>query len=180
MLFTFKELKKKYGSQYKVATAVKNGEIFKVEKGIYSNEKHINGIELVTKKYPNAIFTMDSAFYYYDLTDVIPRQYHLAILEKRKKITKKSVKLYYVKEKHFELGRTTFKTHNTTVNIYDKEKMLVELVRNRNSVGFDYYKEIINNYRKIADELDTRVIEDYLEYYKNRDNIFETIMNEVF
>ena len=29
------------------------------------------------KKYPNAIFTMDSTFYYWDLTDVIPDKFHL-------------------------------------------------------------------------------------------------------
>ena len=29
-------------------------------------------MEIICKKYPSAIITMNSTFYYYDLTDVIP------------------------------------------------------------------------------------------------------------
>ena len=32
-----------------------------------------------SKKYPNAILTLDSAFYYYKLTDYIPNKVHLSI-----------------------------------------------------------------------------------------------------
>lgn len=42
------------------------------------------------------------------------------------------------------------------VKIYDRERMLIELIRNRNSIGFDYYKEIIQNYREIKDTLSTK------------------------
>ncbi len=37
---------------------------------------------------------------------------------------------------------------SATINIYDKERMLIELIRNKNQMAFDYYKEIISNYRK--------------------------------
>lgn len=180
MLYTYKELENKLGSFYKFTLAIKNKEYFKVEKGIYSDNKYINGIELITKKYPNAIFTMDSAFYFYNLTDVIPEKKHLAIQYKRKKISGKDIDLYYTSEKFFELGKTILKTHNTIINIYDREKMLIELVRNKKTIGYDYYKEIINNYREIADELDSRKIEDYTNYYSNGNSIFETICHEVF
>mgnify|MGYP004468011523 FL=1 len=42
------------------------------------------------------------------------------------------------------------------VKIYVRERMLIELIRNRNLIGFDYYKEIIENYREIKDTLNTK------------------------
>ena len=180
MLYTFKELKEKFKTRHQISKAIENNELFKIEKGIYSDEKDVNSFQIFAKKYPNVVFTMDSAFYYYDLTDVIPRKNYIAIHRDSKIKKTKAMQVYYLTDSLFELGKTKMIIHKAEINIYDKEKMLIELVRNRNGVGFDYYKEIINNYRKIVDDLDTRKIEDYLEYYKNRDNIFETIMNEVF
>lgn len=43
---------------------------------------------------------------------------------------------------------------NITINIYDEERMLVELIRRKNTIPFDYYKEIISNYRKKIDKID--------------------------
>ena len=45
---------------------------------------------------------------------------------------------------------------------------------------FDYYKEIINNYRKISDELDMAKIEKYMALFKNEVNIGNTLLREVF
>jgi len=67
-----------------------------------------------------------------------------------------------------------------TVNIYNKERMLIELVRNKRSMGFDYYKEIIASYRKIADKLDVLNIEEYLSSFDKKEYIFRTIQEEVF
>ena len=58
--------------------------------------------------------------------------------------------------------------------------MLVELIRKRNIIPFDYYKEIINNYRKKKDELDIYKIEEYISYYKNEKVLYDTLMREVF
>ena len=77
MIYSYKELKEQYKTDYTIKKLLKNETIFKIEKGIYSDEKYVNYLEIITKKYPNAIFTMNSAFYYYDLTDVIPEKEYL-------------------------------------------------------------------------------------------------------
>ena len=58
--------------------------------------------------------------------------------------------------------------------------MLIELVRNKNSIAFDYYKEIISNYREIVDEIDMSLLAEYLEKFTNKKNISEIIHREVF
>ena len=66
------------------------------------------------------------------------------------------------------------------VNIYDRERLLIELIRKRASIPFDYYKEIIRNYRQISDELDMYKIEQYVSLFKNEVNLFDILQREVF
>jgi hypothetical protein len=65
-------------------------------------------------------------------------------------------------------------------NMYDRERLLVELIRKRKQIPFDYYKEIISNYRKISDDLDMYKIEEYLSLYKNDVNLSDVLIREVF
>jgi len=181
MIYNYTELTKRYGNDYQIKLAINNNEIWKIEEGIYSDEQYPSEKAIITKKYPNAIFTMDNAFYYYDLTDVIPRKYSLAIQHNRKKVNDDpKIEMMYVSKDFFETGRTIIETDGASINIYDKERMLIELVRNKNQIPYDYYKEIINNYREIVDDLDPRKIEQYLKYFKNGDSIARTIRYEVF
>ena len=58
--------------------------------------------------------------------------------------------------------------------------MLIELARSKNQMGYDMYKEIITNYRKIVDDLDMEKIENYLTHFSYEDKLFEIIQDEVF
>ena len=64
--------------------------------------------------------------------------------------------------------------------MYDKERLLVELIRKRKQIPFDYYKEIIANYRRISQDLDMYKIDEYLSLYKNEANLAEALIREVF
>ena len=70
--------------------------------------------------------------------------------------------------------------NNVKINVYNKERMLIELIRNRNLMQFDYYKEIISNYRECVDEIDMSMLADYLKKFTNEKNIFEVMQREVF
>ena len=62
----------------------------------------------------------------------------------------------------------------------DKERLLIDLIKNSDKIPFDYYKEIINNYREISNKLDINKISDYLCYYKHDLDLFIQIQKEVF
>ena len=78
MIYNYKEIIKIYKNDYNLKKAINKKEIYKLEKGIYSNKKIVSPLIIYSKKYPNAVITMDSAFYYYNLTDVIPNKIYLA------------------------------------------------------------------------------------------------------
>ncbi len=46
--------------------------------------------------------------------------------------------------------------NKTTIKIYSKERLLIELIRHRNKIPFDYYKEIISSYRNKIYDLDEK------------------------
>lgn len=180
MLYTRKEISKKYNSTYQLNKALKSKKIFKIQNGIYSDEEYVNPLAVITKKYPNAIFTMDSAFYYWNLTDVIPDKFCLATKRINVRYKDEDIKQYFIKENLFDFGKTTLNIENVEINIYDKERMLVELVRKKTQIPLDYYKEIISNYRNIANTLDSFKISEYISYYKNEKTLYDRLQSEVY
>ena len=180
MLYFHKELKDKLKSDYQIKKAVMNKDYYKIETGLYSDVEFVNPLEIICKKYPNAIFTMNSAYYYYDLTDVIPDYFYLATKRSDSRINDINIKQLFIPNDLFDFGKTEIEIENIKINIYDEERMLVELIRKRNIVPFDYYKEIISNYRKKSDKLDIYKLQEYISYYKNELTLYDTLMREVF
>lgn len=180
MLYTHKELLNTYKSNYQIEKAVKEQKIFKIEKGIYADRKNVHYLEVIVKKYPQAIITGQSAYYYHNLTDVIPDKTYLATKRNAVRINNNRIKQILVSDNLFELGKETLVYEGVSINIYNKEKMLIELIKNKSSIPYDYYKEIIINYRMNAEELQIWKIEQYLENYALAEHILDTIQKEVF
>ena len=180
MIYTYGELKNKGIDNYNINKKIEKKELYKIEDGLYSDTEKFNQLEYITKKYPNSVFTMESAFFYLGLTDYIPDKYFLATKHNAQKILNAKVKQIFMVNYFFEVGKIQMNYNNVMINIYNKERMLIELIRNKNEIPFDYYKEIIGNYREIVDELDMGLLADYLEKFKNGKNIFDIIQREVF
>ena len=65
------------------------------------------------------------------------------------------------------------------IRIYNKERMLIELVRYKSKLPFDYYKEIILNYRKLLPRLDIQKIQDYALMAPKSNKVLEILQMEV-
>lgn len=180
MLYSYNELITKYQTRYNIQKALKTEEIYKLEHDIYSDKKIVDPLILYSKKYPYAVITMDSAFYYYNLTDVIPNKVYLATPRKYRSIKNDKIVQIFMEKSILYEGKTIVKINNQDVYMYDKERLLVELIRKRKQIPFDYYKEIIASYREIIDELDMQKIEKYLSLFKNDLSLSEALQREVF
>ena len=180
MIYNYKEIIKIYKNDYNLKKAINKKEIYKLEKGIYSNKKIVSPLIIYSKKYPNAVITMDSAFYYYNLTDVIPNKVYLATDRNSDKINNSKIVQSFVAKSILNEGKVTLEEDGEKINIYDRERLLIELIRKKKQIPFDYYKEIISNYRAIVDELDMYKIEEYLALFKNDLNLSNILQMEVF
>ncbi len=179
MILTYKQCIERYGSDYMIKKEINEERLFQKEKGFYSDKELCSELELIVAKYPRAVFTGESAYYYYGLTDVIPDYYHLATRRGDTRIKEKRVKQTFVNDDLFEIGKCSMEYQNTKIQIYSRECLLVDLVRFKNKMPFDYYKEVIGNYRRIIDDLDFFSIEDYAGMLKQSKKIMDVIQLEV-
>ena len=179
MLLSYYEAVNKYGSEYKLSKAVSNEKIFKQEHGIYSTERYVSELAIIMKKYPKSVITGEYAFYIHGLTNVIPEKYDLATPAKTAKIMDPRVHQFYIKDEFFSLGIEEKEIDGSIVRIYDKERMLLELLRNKNSMPYDLYKEIILAYREIINNLEIWRIQQYASIFPKSKMISKALDEEV-
>lgn len=92
-------------------------------------------LEIIMKKYPNAILTLNSAFYYYGLTDTIPDHYYVAAPKSNRKIEDVRVKLSFdlYKEIISNYSKLIHKMDMTQIMEYayelPKTNMVMETIR---------------------------------------------------
>ena len=180
MLMTAAECRERFGGAYRVQKAIREGVLFRIESGVYADKSECTEIELLLFKYPRAVVTMESAYYYYDLSDAIPERHALAIDRDARKISDSRVVQYFVPHGTIDIGVTEMKLADETVSrIYDRERLLVETIRYKTKLSYDLYREVIGSFRAIASELYTARMCDYLEAFPRRDALLRTIESEV-
>ena len=110
---------------------------------------------------------------------MIPDHYFLATRRTDTRIKDSRIIQSFLKDEIFDAGITEIQYNNSNIRIYDKERMLIELMRFKSKISMDYYKEIINNYRKISFELDFGIVEDYAAMFKSGAKLMNMIQMEV-
>lgn len=180
MVYSYEEIKKKLGSDYKLKQSLKKKWIFKIISGVYSDREIVDFMVVVCKKFPKAIITMDSAFYYHELTDVVPNKIDVATGSHAYIIDDDNISQYFINDDYLNIGRKEVYIEDNLIPIYDKERMLIELIKRSKQIPFDYYKEIINSYRSISNELDVSLLEEYCYKMKCENKVLEVIQKEVF
>ena len=180
MLLNYNKCKTRFGTSYQIEKALRDGRLFKMDKGVYSESGDESDIEVLQAKYPNTVASFDSAYFYYDMTDYVPEKYTLTIPDHARPIKDSRIKLSFVPENVFAVGMTFHDYNGSRIRIYDKERLLIDTARMKGRMPPDLYKEVVNHYRQIKDELDGSKIPEYLELFPHRDRIMQVIDTEVF
>ena len=179
MIYNYEECVELFGSNYFLEKAILEGKIFKIKNGLYSTEKKVRDIEIFLKKHKNCVFTMESALFYLGISDVVPDKYVIATDKDATKYKNDNVEQYFMNNGLISIGVTTIKHNNIDIPIFNKERMLIEVVRYKNKLPFDYYKEVINYYRNHIEEIDVSLVLDYLESFPKKRLLTKTIQLEV-
>ena len=158
---------------------INEGKLFLVGKAVYSQDSNVPFLAVLAYKYPNAIITMHTAFYLHGLTDVIPDEYDLATGRDDSKIREKGVNQYFILERFLRTGVEPMEYKGYTLQIYSMERMLIELLRYKSKLPYDYYKEILLNYRRIMPNLNIQRIQDYALESPKSARVLELLQTEV-
>ena len=183
MIYTYSELQKKLGYYQLFKEAIVNGKYFKIGRGVYSDQvTNLNERELIFATYPNAVLTLESAFSFHDLSDYVPVKYVIATSQKAHKIINDKVQQLYYSDNLLDIGKTRVKTQFGYINVYDKERMLIELFRLKHKLSYSYYKELVNSYRDLVKEngLNINKLVKYCHMFSNGQSILSRIQEVVF
>lgn len=182
MIYTCAELVNKLGSFSKISTAIKRGEYFKISHGLYSDESpFISELENIFARYPNSILTLQSAFAFYNMSDYVPNKYVVATSQGAHKIQNSKVEQVYITDKILEIGKETVQTKYGVINIYNKERLLIELFRFKNKLSYSYFREIVNSYRQLfkEEQIDISKLVKYCSLFKNGQSIRNQIQEVI-
>ena len=166
MIATKKQLLLDGETPYSIRNKISKGVLFLVERGLFSDKANPYFDEAyICAKYPNAIITGLSAFYYYDLTDQIPQDIYVATAQHSYPIRRKGVIQSYQEPSFFSIGRTMIKVESGYINIYDIERTFIELIRLREKYPAELYYEVMGSFRKIKDKIDFYKVQQYLKAF---------------
>lgn len=180
MVARLAEWSRRYGTKYRVGEMVRAGRLFRIEEGVYADVAEVPEVEIVLAKYPASVLTLQSAYYYYRLSDEIPDEYHLATDRKAARIADERVVQSFVPTGTLLTGVTEIDVLDEHLRIYDKERLLIETMRYRTKLPYDLYREVIGSFRNIRAELYGARIDDYLRKFPRKESIKDAIRKEVY
>ena len=200
MVITYREALEKLGSRYRVRKAVSEGALHPVGRGMYSTSRDEDALAVIAKRYPGAILTGQTALYAHGLVTAPPDRIDLATRRGGTKIRDGAVRQHFIPEGWLGVGRSTVSVDGTelpaegwlgvgrsTVLLdgtelaaYDPERMLLELMRSRNKLPYDLYREAVASFRRRSERLDIYRLQDYAEAIPRGEAHLERAMEEVF
>ena len=153
MYLTYSDCRRRFGSSYQIDKAVADGRLKKIEPGIYSDGGRVSELETVQFKYPKGILAFESAYFYHDLTDVIPDAYHLATPSNAPAINDPRVRQHYFPSVIHMVGVAEIDYCGDRVRTYDLERLLIDTARTKSKLsrhplgdGF-LHADLKHNYR---------------------------------
>lgn len=179
MIYLYTDLTKKGFSDYQIKKKVVNQELYMIKKGIYSTTPDFNYLELIAHKHPNAVISLTTACHCYGLLKKDEKPYYIATKQKDRKIEDENIKQIFMTDSLYEIGISKITYQGFNILIYDLERLLIEVVRNKVNLSYEDYHEIISSYKKISKLLNKNKLNDYIIKFKDK-RIIERIKNEVF
>lgn len=137
-------------------------------------------LETVQFKYPKGILAFESAYFYHDLTDVIPDVYHIATPSNAPAINDPRIRQHYFPTAIHLIGVVQIDYCGDKVRTYDLERLLIDTARMKSKLPSDLYKEVILSFRAHVGELSEEKIGSYLTFFPKRNMIERILYEEVF
>ena len=150
ILYT-KDLKKYNIHRQYLKILEEKGEIYKVSQGIYiTPDKDISEFSIMSYRYKNGIFSHNTALYFYNLTDRTPMSIDITF-PSNVRVKDDFIESHYIKPELHKLGLTEMKLEDgTKIKIYDLERTICDIIRDRNKVDPQIFNTAIKEYFNLS------------------------------
>lgn len=179
MILLYKNLQEQNLSDYQIKKKLQDKTLYLVAKGVYSTEEKYDPLEVLVKKHPNVILTLETACICYSLIKGEHTKYYVATKQKDRKIKDENVKQIFMTDSLYSVGANVVTYKHYNIRIYDLERLLIEVVRSKTNMEYEKYEQIINSYRKISKLLNKDKIKKYVNLFKDK-RIEQRIKREIF
>lgn len=146
------DLEKNKIPRYYLTLLVREELIERVERGIYVSTENLQDYMFAFQiKYPNIIYSHETALFLHGLTDRTPFEYSITVPSGYKATSniKEKFKIYYIKEEMHDKDTIFMRTSfGNTVKTYNLERTIVDLFRSKNRIDIQIFlngiKQAIN------------------------------------
>ena len=125
----------------------------RIAHGIYASpNKNINEFWLMGKKYKNGVYSHNTALYFYGMTDRTPFKLDMTF-PSNNRVKNDLLNVHYIKKEIYDLGLTELELEkNFTVKVYNLERTICDIIRDRNKIDLQIFNTAINEYIKRNDK----------------------------
>lgn len=128
---------------------VEAGYLKKVLRGMYiKSDKNINEFFIMGERFQTGIYSHNTALYFYDLTDRTPIKIDMTF-PSNVRIDNEYIRAHYIKSEKHLIGATKMKlVDNTIIQIYDLERTICDIIRDRNKMDPQVFNTAMKEYSK--------------------------------
>lgn len=159
-----------------LAILVQKKELERVAQGVYlTPETFMDEMYCIQVRSGKVVFSAETALYIHDLTDRDPLVYSVTVPRgySTNRLRETGVVVTTVKEDLYGIGLTTAKTvHGRTIKVYDVERTICDIVRNRNKMDKDMFYVALKRYSARKDKNLNRLMQ-YAEQFGIEDRVRE-------
>jgi predicted transcriptional regulator of viral defense system len=145
---------------------VKNGEIQRISRGVYSAANYMTDEMASTQaRYKGAIFSHETALYLLGLTDRTPLFYSVTVpaVYNATPLKASGAKVYFVSSDLHLIGLITMKSpHGNDIKTFNLERTICDVLRSRNKIEVQFVNEALKRYVVHKD----RNIDQFYDYAK--------------
>lgn len=134
-------------TKYDVSKFVKAGLLERVSRGKYIHKSAMDDeFKLIQLNNSKMIFSNETALYLHDMTGRFPTEFSVTT-ESGYHLRNTSLKVYYVKPELLYVGMIEMENYfGNKVLVYDKERTVCDIIKNRNRIEMQVYTEGIQSY----------------------------------
>lgn len=153
---TTKELDDNNINRYFLTKMVERKKINRISRGYYGlMDYNVDEYYKIISMSERAVFSMNTALYLHNLSDRTPLIFDITVpyyyggnLRKNKKVN-----LYFVKKSILNLGKIEITSpFGMKIKVYDKERTICDIVKNKNNIDMEIFSNAIKNYIKSSDK----------------------------
>lgn len=142
----------------------KNGEIQRVERGIYSSTagEMVDEMAVLQMRFHSAIFSHETALYLLDLTDRTPLFYSVTVPSGFNATTLKAsgAKVYFVQRNLYPLGLIALKSpYGNNLKTFNLERTICDVARSRSQMDVQFVNQALKKYVNLGERNIQRLME---------------------